>query len=279
MKQINCRAIADEIYEGLKKEILELKTKDVRPQLAVILCEDSSIANLSYVAQKKKACDKLGIAFSQLIFEKHRSQYDMDRTVRDLSTMHIPTIIQLPVRPDLDPSGAIDYYLDPLLDVDGFGFLTKHIPCTPKGIMKIIDHEGVNLDGKKVLVIGRSDIVGKPVAKMCQDRNATVMVTHSHTKPEDLHEIMRYFPDIIISAVGIPGIVDTKYLDPHRELMIIDVGITKDESGHLCGDFRKNPNDEHLWSNISYTTVPGGVGPMTVACLMENVVDAYKNRG
>ena len=276
MHIIDGRAVADQVYTDLKERIRVLiKRYRVNPELGIIACQGMSEASKSYIMQKKKACERLGIDFHIRIVGDGEGQKKLNELCMANRMKHIPTIIQLPVKGGLDPMEALEEMMDPWLDVDGFLSNSPFTSCTPKGVMTLIDSIPLSLEGRNVLVIGRSNIVGQPIAQMCLRRDATVMVAHSHT--EHLGDILRWFPDLIISATGVPGIVNPKCFDKDRMYVVIDVGIARGTDGKLRGDMMHDPEYDRLCDNVWYTPVPGGVGPMTVASLMQNVVESYEH--
>ena len=271
--------------ELLDGKLLSAKIKDevkagadeyhLTPILAVITIGDDEASKV-YVENKRKACEYVGISMMHFDYAscvkeevviKKIKELNKDRTVSGI-------ILQLPL-PDGFDSNKIINYISPIKDVDG---LTENsmgklligeegfIPCTPKGILEILDYYKINLEGKHVVVVGRSILVGKPIALECLKRNATVTMCHSKTK--DLAHYTKD-ADILIVAVGKKHLIDKTMIK--KGVVIIDVGITRIEK-KLYGDV--NPDAYELASYV--TPVPGGVGPMTVAMLMKNTLIAYK---
>ena len=271
--------------ELLDGKLLSAKIKDevkagadeyhLTPILAVITIGDDEASKV-YVENKRKACEYVGISMMHFDYAscvkeevviKKIKELNKDRTVSGI-------ILQLPL-PDGFDSNKIINYISPIKDVDG---LTENsmgklligeegfIPCTPKGIIEILDYYKINLEGKHVVVVGRSILVGKPIALECLKRNATVTMCHSKTK--DLAHYTKE-ADILIVAVGKKHLIDKTMVK--KGVVIIDVGITRIEK-KLYGDV--NPDAYELASYV--TPVPGGVGPMTVAMLMKNTLIAYK---
>lgn len=271
--------------ELLDGKLLSAKIKDevkagadeyhLTPILAVITIGDDEASKV-YVENKRKACEYVGISMMHFDYAscvkeevviKKIKELNKDRTVSGI-------ILQLPL-PDGFDSNKIINYISPIKDVDG---LTENsmgklligeegfIPCTPKGIIEILDYYKINLEGKHVVIVGRSILVGKPIALECLKRNATVTMCHSKTK--DLAHYTKE-ADILIVAVGKKHLIDKTMVK--KGVVIIDVGITRIEK-KLYGDV--NPDAYELASYV--TPVPGGVGPMTVAMLMKNTLIAYK---
>ena len=249
-----------------------LKKSGVTPGLAVILAGDDP-ASQTYVRNKGKACEKTGIYSRTIILPADVTQAELEKTIRELNDD--PKIdgilVQLPLPRGLDEKRALACIL-PEKDADGFHVLNAGrlmlgqsgtLPCTPKGVLRMLRLAGVELDGKKAVVVGRSNIVGKPVAMMLLNENATVTICHSHT--EDLKEVTKQ-ADVLVVAVGKPGLITGDMVKPGAA--VVDVGINR-INGVLSGDVDFD-SVEPVAGWIS--PVPGGVGLMTVAMLMDNVV-------
>ena len=245
------------------------------PILAVITIGDDA-ASAVYVRNKKKACEYVGFSFMHFDYLSEVKESVVIRKIKELNRDKTVNgiLLQLPI-PDHFNLEKIINTIDPRKDVDGLtttnmGKLLSGnygmIPCTPRGILEILDYYNVSLEGKNVCVIGRSHLVGKPIAMLCSDRNATVSICHSKTK--NLKDYTTK-ADILIVAVGKKWLIDKSMIK--KDAVIIDVGINSVE-GKLYGDV--NPNVEEKCSML--TPVPGGVGPMTVACLLKNTYQAYK---
>lgn len=245
------------------------------PILAVITIGDDA-ASAVYVRNKKKACEYVGFSFMHFDYLSEVKESVVIRKIKELNRDKTVNgiLLQLPI-PDHFNLEKIINTIDPRKDVDGLtttnmGKLLSGnygmIPCTPRGILEILDYYNVSLEGKNVCVIGRSHLVGKPIAMLCSDRNATVSICHSKTK--NLKDYTSK-ADILIVAVGKKWLIDKSMIK--KDAVIIDVGINSVE-GKLYGDV--NPNVEEKCSML--TPVPGGVGPMTVACLLKNTYQAYK---
>ena len=270
---IDGKKIANEILEDLKSKTKDLKNK---PSLAVILANDNPASEI-YVKNKKKKCEELGFNSEIFRFDRQVSQKNIINLIEklndDKNTNAI--LVQLPLFSHLSPDEIIQK-INPKKDVDGFhpmnaGLLNTGLkpwatPCTPKGIIKLLKAYNIELTSKNALVIGRSNIVGKPISALLTKENATV--TLAHTKTKNLKELCLN-SDIIVSCAGSINLI-TK--DMVREnSIIIDVGINKQE-GKLKGDV----DFENVKDKVSLITpVPGGVGPMTIACLMENTFELY----
>lgn len=282
---IDGKTTAKYVYEHfLKPRIARLKEFDVVPGLAIISFGETS--GQVYVKNKIKTCEKLGIYCEHHEFDFTDGtdiQEDVEALIdrlNECSSIH-GIIVQLPI-PDefyID-AGDIIERIDPAKDVDGLttynvGRLWTHhdgypyhYPCTPKGIVYLLKNSNVPLEGKNVVVIGRSDLVGKPLAAMMLEENATVEIWHSHTNPGNRDHMIQH-ADIIVCATGKPNMLD-RYDCQNK--VVIDVGINRVD-GKLCGDIPEQAKKKA----IAYTPVPGGVGPMTVAMLMDNVVRAAEN--
>ena len=276
---IDGKAIALGVKESLRERVADLKEKFGRvPCLAVVIVGDNP-ASHSYVRSKIEAAAFVGIDGHEIELPADVTEEELLHTVATLDAD--PSIdgvlVQLPLPPQVNPDKVLDV-ISPEKDVDGFhprNVASLHLgrpctfPCTPKGIIRLIDSTGTVIDGKRAVVIGRSNIVGKPVAKLLQDRNATVTVAHSHTP--DLAALTRE-ADILVVATGHAGLVDGTMIKPGA--VVIDVGITR-RGKRIIGDV-----DFASASQVaSYITpVPGGVGPMTVAMLMENTIECFEAR-
>ena len=275
---IDVKSIVDESKEKLKKEIEELKKKDIYPKLAVILANNDSASQI-YVNKKRKMCEELGIIDEEYILDESVTTEDILEIINKLNNDKCVDgiLVQLPVFKHLDEKLILNT-ISPLKDVDGFhpenlGKLLigedTIVSCTPKGIMKIIDSLGEDLTGKNAVVVGRSRIVGKPIACLLLNRNATVTICHSRTK--NLEEYTKN-ADILIVAVGKASLVNKEMVK--EGAIVIDVGINRIE-GKIKGDV----DTIEVADKAKYITpVPGGVGLTTVLSLMENVVEVAKKR-
>lgn len=275
---ISGKELSDELRSEIVERVKVIKNiYDVAPHLAVIIVGDDP-ASQSYVKGKSKACDEVGITNTTIQLPSDVSQQDLIQTIDELNrnSKIDGILVQLPLPNHIDEASVMNY-INPLKDVDGFhpvnvdGLYTgkKCIkPCTPTGIIKLLKKAKVEIEGKNVVVLGRSNIVGLPVAKMLLDENATVTVCHSKTK--NLKEITLQ-ADILIVAIGKPKFVTADMVKDGA--VVIDVGVNRVD-GKLVGDVDFD-NVEHKTSVI--TPVPGGVGPMTITCLLENTIECFKN--
>lgn len=268
------KKLRDKIFESLKAELDKMPEK---PTLAVILVGENPASQI-YVRNKKKTAEKLGINSLSIEYPADISENELLSKIQELNNDKNITaiLVQLPLPEHINKNKIIDAIL-PQKDVDGLtpynlgklfsGEEPYVYPCTPKGILLLLDEYNIELDGKNVVVVGRSNLVGKPVAQMLLKRNATVTMCHSHTK--NLSEITKT-ADIVVSAVG-KNVIGEKMLKSN--CVIIDVGIFRDENGKISGDV-----DFENVSKISayISPVPGGVGPMTIASLMLNTVELAK---
>lgn len=268
--------------EFLKNKVLKLRDKGVIPKMRVILVGENP-ASLVYVGHKQKMCQKIGCEFELRKLPSSISKKDF---LNETKTMNQdPSItgcfVQLPV-PDQLKSVDVTELIAPEKDVDGFGapsivdmFKGKDplfVPCTPKGILALLDYYGLEVSGKTVTVIGRSLIVGKPISLLLQNRGATVSMCHSKTP--DLSFFTKS-SDIIISAVGRAHFLNEEFFRKDKSQVLVDVGMNTDANGKLCGDM----DFESVKENVkAITPVPGGVGPLTVLSLMENLVLATENK-
>jgi len=267
------KEIAREIREGLKIRCAGLKAKGVTPGLAVVLV-GSDPASAIYVGQKEKACAEVGFRSFRHVLPGEVSEKELfdlvDRLNGDSSVHGI--LVQLPLPKGVSADRVIGR-IDPGKDVDGFHPLNAGllacglpgvVPCTPKGVMRILERYEIPLAGRKAVVVGRSNIVGKPMAQLLLAANMTVTVCHSRTP--DLGSETRQ-ADVLVVAAGKPGIVDGSMVK--EGAVVVDVGIHRTEAG-IVGDVKF---DEAAEKASWITPVPGGVGPLTIAMLMENTLE------
>lgn len=267
--KIDCERIANDMLEEAKAGVALLKEHGHTPTLCIIRVGNDPASEV-YVKNKVKACAGLGI----LCIVHHLPEDITQETLENcITAMHIHgvdgMILQLPLPAHLDAEQAI-LCIHPDEDVDGLGAHARVQPCTPTGIMRILDAEGVELAGSHAVIVGRSKLVGRPLAKMLLDRDCTVTVCHSKT--ENLaHHTMN--ADILISAVGKPGLIETYMIKP--DAVVIDVGISRVD-GKLVGDV--DTWAAEIKPNAKVTPVPGGVGKTTVAALACNLVQLALKR-
>ncbi|RBP02590.1 bifunctional methylenetetrahydrofolate dehydrogenase/methenyltetrahydrofolate cyclohydrolase FolD [Rossellomorea aquimaris] len=270
---IDGKLIAGHYRERLNSQIEELKEKDVIPGLAVILVGDNH-ASHSYVKMKRKACSNLGIHSELYQYESSLTQDELLNKIEELNEQsHIHGIlVQLPLPEHINPITVIET-ISPSKDVDGFhpvsiGKMVTNqdtfYSCTPLGIMKMLEYENISVEGKHVVILGRSNIVGKPAGHLFLNRNATVTYCHSKTKNMSFYTKQA---DIIVSAVGKANLIGAEDIKPGA--VVIDVGMNRDENGALCGDVNFSEVKEKAGK---ITPVPGGVGPMTITMLLYNTV-------
>ncbi len=275
MELIDGKKLSKEIREKLKLKSNELKEKGIKPKLAVIMVGDDKASQV-YVRNKSKACNEIGIEFEEFILDKGIEQKELIELIKKLNkdnNVH-GILLQSPIPAHLDINEAFKT-INPEKDVDGFNPVNvgklclnqdTFVSCTPYGIMKLFESYNIDLTGKNVTILGRSNIVGKPLIQCCLNKNATVTVCHSKTK--DLKEHTKN-ADVVISAIGKAKFVTEDMIKPGA--VIIDVGTNRAEDGKLTGDV----DFEKVSKKASYITpVPGGVGPMTIAMLMNNVIKA-----
>lgn len=267
MKYVDCKKYAQEILDKVKAAPYKKKL--------VIITVGEDEASKSYVKGKIRDCEYCGIPVEHIKIEDneyaHGELFDcIFRKNRDIGVAGI--IVQLPLPEHLGDPSAYTNLIAPNKDVDGFRADSPFKPCTPKGIMYLLEQEVGNLTGLNALVIGRSNLVGRPLAKMLLDEDCTVTVAHSKT-PESV--LMGYtdLADVIVCAVGKPNFLD---LNACWNSIVIDVGINRDENGKLCGDcYAFDDND---YDGVNVTPVPGGVGLLTRAMLMQNVLEASEGK-
>ncbi len=276
-KILNGKEIASDIRNRIKGEVEELKQKGVRPGLAVILVGDNP-ASQSYVRAKAKACEEVGI-YSEVIRKPASiSQEELLLLISELNenpNIH-GILVQLPLPDHISEKAVIDA-IRVEKDVDGFHPINAGklvigedglVPCTPYGIIEMIKRTGTDISGKKAVVVGRSNIVGKPVSMLLLHENATVIMCHSRTV--DLKEMTKQ-ADILVVAVGKPGVIGKEHVKPGS--IVIDVGVNRIDDGKLVGDVRF---DEVMEIAGYITPVPGGVGPMTITMLLHNTLKAAR---
>ena len=275
MNIIDGKAIAKEIREEIKKEVMSLSRK---PGLAVILVGDDPASKV-YVDNKAKVCMELGIKSFVYRLPDTTTEKELYELVDELNQNDDVDgiLIQHPIQGEADEKNVFNR-IAPEKDVDGFNVINKgklsagidsFVACTPLGIVYMLKHEGIKIEGKNVVIIGRSNIVGKPLASLMLKENATVTVCHSKT--ENIKEICRN-ADILVAALGKPKFVTEDMVK--EGAVVVDVGISKVD-GKLSGDI----DFENVSKKVSaITPVPGGVGPMTIAMLMKNVMKAYYGR-
>lgn len=274
---ISGKEVAAVLNEGTAAKVAELKNKGIGVSLAVIIVGDDPASKV-YVNNKKKACEKLGITSYEYVLPESTTQEELMQTVKELNERADVNgiLCQLPLPKHLDSNAVIDA-IAPEKDVDCFsptnvGLLNigrgRLSPCTPAGIMDMLEYKNISVSGKHCVVIGRSNIVGKPMSALLLAADATVTVCHSKT--QNLKEITKT-ADVLIAAVGRSKFVTADMVKDSA--VVIDVGIHRTESGKLCGDV----DFDSVEPKASYITpVPGGVGPMTIARLMRNTVTAAK---
>lgn len=275
---IDGKKISAEIKEELKEQVAQLKKDGIKGTLAVIQVGDDPASSV-YVRNKKKACEYIGIGSKSYELPETTTQTELLDLIADLNQDDAVNgiLVQLPVPAHIDEKTIINA-ISPAKDVDGFhpesvGALTigqkGFVSCTPAGIIELLKRSNVEIDGKNCVIIGRSNIVGKPMALLMLRENATVTITHSHT--QNLKEICSR-ADILIAAVGKKEFITGEYIKENA--VVIDVGIHRDENNKLSGDVKY---EEAAEKASKITPVPGGVGPMTIAMLMHNCVLAMKS--
>lgn len=273
------KALAAEIRSEVKTQVAALAEKGVSTALAVILVGDDSASQV-YVRNKIKACADTGIRSLEFRMPAETTQQQLLAKIAELNADESVDgiLVQLPLPKQINADAVISA-IDPAKDVDGFhvanaGALVTgkqgFVPCTPFGVMRLIEKSGVNPRGKSAVIVGRSNIVGKPMALLLLAADATVTVAHSCTP--DLSAVTRN-ADILVAAVGRAKLIKADMVKPGA--VVIDVGMNRDENGKLCGDVDFSEVKEVAGS---ITPVPGGVGPMTIAMLMQNTVLAAQMR-
>ena len=279
MELIDGKALEKKIREELKEEVTELRKQGIIPKLAVIMVGDDK-ASAVYVRNKSKACNEIGIEFEEYLKDANITQEELIALIKELNNRKDVDgiLLQSPIPKGLDIREAFNT-IDASKDVDGFNPINvgklsigedAFISCTPYGVVKMLEAYNIPVEGKRAVIIGRSNIVGKPLIQCLLNKNATVTVCHSKTK--NIDEITKQ-ADILVAALGKLKFVTENMVKDGAT--VIDVGINRNEDGKLVGDV----DFENVSKKASYITpVPGGVGPMTIAMLMYNVVKATKAR-
>ena len=271
------RMVAKKIRQGLKLEVEDLKANGINPKLAVIMVGEDPSSKI-YVKNKSIACNEVGIEYEEFLLSETTTMEELldliDKLNKD-ATIH-GILLQSPIPKGLDINEAFRA-IDPKKDVDGFNPFNvgklclgqdTFVSCTPFGIIKLLGEYNIEIEGKNAVVVGRSNIVGKPMMQCLLNKNATVTVCHSKTK--DLKEVTKE-ADILVVAIGRANFIKKDMVKENA--VVIDVGINRGENGKLCGDV----DFEEVSKVASYITpVPGGVGPMTIAMLMNNIVKAAR---
>lgn len=276
---INGKEIGQQIREAVAQRVEALTAKGLTPGLAVVLVGDNP-ASKTYVANKQKSCEAIGV-FSELI--KLDEATTQEALLAEIATLNERDdihgiLVQLPLPKHIDEDAVIAA-IDPSKDVDGFSPISvgrmmlgqeTFLPCTPFGVMKLLEHSGIEVAGKHAVIVGRSHIVGKPMGQLLLQKDATVTYTHSKTKDLPCYTKQA---DIIIAAVGRPNFITAEHVK--EGAVVIDVGINRDEHNKLVGDVDFASVDG-IASHI--TPVPGGVGPMTITMLLYNTVQSAEQK-
>lgn len=277
MNIIDGKAVSKKVKEDVKAECEQLKAKGITPGLAVIIVGEDPASQV-YVHNKEVACEACGFHSVKYALPAETTQEDLNALIDELNEDNSINgiLCQLPLPKHLDDKEVINR-INPIKDVDAFHPVNvgaimigdyNYLPCTPAGVMELIHSTGVDVSGKKAVVIGRSNIVGKPMAMLLLHENATVEITHSKT--QSLADVTKQ-ADILVAAIGKAKFVTADMVK--QGAVVIDVGMNRDENGKLCGDV----DFEGVKDKCSFITpVPGGVGPMTIAMLMKNTLTAAK---
>ena len=278
--QLLAKPLVEKTKKQLEAKCKVLKEKDIIPKMQVIYIGDNKASRL-YTRKKKKFCENFGAIVDIIHLPSETTEKEFLETINNINldkTTH-GCFIQLPVPTQLEHLD-VGELISPKKDVDGFHAENlRHLmrnsneelyftPCTPGGIMSLLSHYEIPVEGKNVVIVGRSMIVGKPLSLLMTNHNATVTVCHSKTN--NLREITRS-ADIIVSAVGKPRYLDASYINNEKDQVVIDVGINHDQDGILCGDINFNEVEPLVYA---ITPVPGGVGPLTVLYLAQNLLQA-----
>lgn len=278
-KIIDGKEVSAMIKESVAQQTKELVSSGIKPKLAVVIVGDDSASRV-YVNNKKKACEVVGFESVEYALSKDTTQEELLKLIEKLNNDKSVNgiLCQLPLPKQIDEE-AIITAISPLKDVDAFhaenvGHIMignyTFLPCTPAGVMELLKSENIEIEGKNCVIIGRSNIVGKPMSMLLLQKNGTVTICHSKTK--NLKEITKS-ADILVAAIGVAKFVTADMIKPGA--VVIDVGMNRDENGKLCGDV----DFDDVKQTASYITpVPGGVGPMTIAMLMQNTLMAAKKQ-
>ena len=275
---LNGKEVAKKVKEEVSMEVEKLKQEGINPKLSVIMVGNDS-ASAVYVKNKSNACKKTGIEFEEFLLPEETEEKELFELIEKLNkdnSVH-GILLQSPIPKHIDIEKAFNL-ISPEKDVDGFnavnvGNLTIgrdcFVSCTPYGVMRLLEEYNISVEGKRAVVIGRSNIVGKPMFQCLLAKNATVTICHSRTK--NLADVVKE-ADIVVAAIGKAEFITGDMIK--EGAVVIDVGINRMEDGKLLGDVKFDEAEP----KASYITpVPGGVGPMTIAMLVENVVKAAKN--
>ena len=278
MQIIDGKMVSAEVKEQVRQETLRLKEEHgVTPGLAVVIVGDDPASRV-YVNNKKKACELVGFRSEEYALPASATQEELLDLVHKLNEKEDINgiLVQLPLPKHLDDKAVIEA-INPVKDVDAFHAVNvgkimlgeyDFLPCTPAGVMEMLHSYDIPVEGRECVVIGRSNIVGKPMGMLLLHENGTVTICHSRTK--NLKEVCAR-ADILVAAVGIPKFVKADMVK--EGAVVIDVGMDRDENGRLCGDI----DFENVKEKCSFITpVPGGVGPMTIATLMKNTIKACR---
>lgn len=274
-KLIDGKAVSTRLREQMRAQVEELKKDGIVPGLAVVIVGEDPASKV-YVRHKKRACEELGIASFEYALPEETTQEELLSLVQELNARADVSgiLVQLPLPKHLDEKIVIET-IDPNKDVDAFSAVNvgkimigdyKFLPCTPAGIMELIHETGVEVKGKECVVVGRSNIVGKPMAMLLMHEHGTVTICHSRT--QNLPEVCRR-ADILVAAIGKAKFITADFVKPGA--VVIDVGMNRDENGKLCGDVDFNAV---FGIASAITPVPGGVGPMTITMLLKNTIAA-----
>ena len=274
------KALASEIEKDVARECVGLKESGIVPHLAVVIVGEDPASRV-YVRNKQRACERCGIKSTLIEMPQDSSQEEIISTVEELNSddsVH-GILVQSPIPGEVDEL-AVASAISHLKDVDGFhpanlgrlvqGDTSGLLPCTPAGVVRMLEHSEAQLSGAKAVVLGRSRIVGMPMSLMLANKGIDATVTIVHSRSQDVESICRE-SDIIIAAIGRPHTVKPEWVKPGA--FVVDVGISRADDGELVGDVNPQVAAVAGWM----TPVPGGVGPMTIAMLMENTLTAARN--
>lgn len=275
-KLLLAKDVVENRISDLNKKCLELSSRGLTPKMRVILVGNNP-ASLVYIKNKKKLCQRVGADFELIELPENIQPSEFTKYIEAMNDDPLVTgcFVQLPIPHQLQHLDVTNL-INPQKDIDGFhsysiadiykGGCDGFVPCTPKGILTLLDHHRIDLNGKNIVVIGRSLIVGKPLSLLLTNKNATVTLCHSKTT--DIKELTKR-ADIIVCAVGIANYLDSSFIGSLKKQIVIDVGINKEADNKICGDVNFSDVVDKVGA---ITPVPGGVGPLTVLSLIENLL-------
>lgn len=274
MKEINKETCT--LYVQEKKQELKdfVKDKDIYDHTMFIIQVGDNPASNTYIKGKMKDCSEIGVKYTLIKLDDKATTKEIKDLINNISKLRylnhcVGIIVQLPLPKHIDEKGVTNAIPDEF-DIDGFKKTSKYTSCTPKGIIDYLEYVDFEFEGKIAVVLGRSEIVGKPMLDLLRDKNCTVIQCHSKTREEDMIDLCQK-ADLIVSAIGQQNFIRKEFINENKHQILIDVGINRNDEGKLCGDA-----DPEIYEceNLEYTPVPGGVGLFTRLALIENLVNS-----